>query len=212
MSVKSQNAKKFVCYFTNYDLFYRAPLSSVRQNIIATIIIVWYCCHHYFIMSSLMDTDVLDLLVQDKDLEELLLSSSCPFVFHSGMNCPVVSCGFSSFKTKSYSRHSETRQNPHHIIIYCSIPRCKSTCRRKTDMQYHLRSIHHLNQLSIIVALNWTILYDIFFSTKHVLHSIIILNFFSEWLTSHRLSKCAAFDRANCVAMQQLAKKGISSW
>lgn len=45
-----------------------------------------------------------------------------------------------------------------------------------------------------------------FFSTKHILHSIIIL--FSEWLTSHRLSKCAAFDRANCAAMQQLARKG----
>lgn len=74
----------------------------------------------------------------------------------------------------------------------------------------HLRSIHHLNQISIIVALNWTILYDIFFSTKHILHSIIIL--FSEWLTSHRLSKYAAFDRANCAAMQQLARKGISSW
>lgn len=49
-----------------------------------------------------------------------------------------------------------------------------------------------------------------FFSTKHILHSIIIL--FSEWLTSHRLSKYAAFDRANCAAMQQLARKGISSW
>lgn len=51
-----------------------------------------------------------------------------------------------------------------------------------------------------------------FFSTKHILHSIIILFLFSEWLTSHRLSKCAAFDRANCAAMQQLARKGISSW
>lgn len=75
---------------------------------------------------------------------------------------------------------------------------------------YHLQSIHHLNQISIIVALNWTILYDIFFSTKHIFHSIIIL--FLEWLTGHRLSKCAAFDRANCAAMQQLARKGISSW
>lgn len=134
MSVKSQNAKKLVCYFTNYDLFYRAlhfhqfaktllsPSSSF--NIVVTII------------SSLTYIDVLDLLVQDEDLEELL-SLSCPFVFLSGMNCPVVSCGFSFFKTKkSYSRHSETRQKPHHIIIYCSIPRYKSTCRRKTDMQY----------------------------------------------------------------------------
>lgn len=112
MSVKSQNAKKFVCYFTNYDLFYRAPLSSVRQNIIVTIIIVWYCCHHYFIMSSLTDTDVLDLLVQDEDLEELLLSLSCPFVFHSGMNCPVVSCGFSSYKTKKSWRVIPDTQRP----------------------------------------------------------------------------------------------------
>lgn len=135
MSVKSQNAKKLVCYFTNYDLFYRAlhfhqfaktilSPSSSSFDIVVTII------------SSLTDIDVLDLLVQDEDLEELLLSLSCPFVFHSGMNCPVVSCGFSSFKTKkSYSRHSETRQKPHHIIIYCSIPRCKSTCRRKTKYQ-----------------------------------------------------------------------------
>lgn len=135
VSVKSQNAKKLVCYFTNYDLFYRAlhfhqfaktilSPSSSSFDIVVTII------------SSLTDIDVLDLLVQDEDLEELLLSLSCPFVFHSGMNCPVVSCGFSSFKTKkSYSRHSETRQKPHHIIIYCSIPRCKSTCRRKTKYQ-----------------------------------------------------------------------------
>lgn len=102
------------------------------------------------IISSLMDTDVLDLLVQDEDLEELLLSSSCPFVFHSGMNCPVISCGFGSFNTrKSYSRHWETKHKPHHIIFHCSIPGCKSTCKRKTDMRYHLRSIHHLNQLSL---------------------------------------------------------------
>lgn len=125
-------------------------LSSDHQNIIVTIIIVWFCCHHHFIMSSLMDTDVLDLLVQDEDLEELLLSSSCPFVFHSGMNCPVISCGFGSFNTrKSYSRHWETKHKPHHIIFHCSIPGCKSTCKRKTDMRYHLRSIHHLNQLSL---------------------------------------------------------------
>lgn len=197
MSVKSQNAKKLVCYFTNYDLFYRAlhfhqfaktilSPSSSSFDIVVTII------------SSLTDIDVLDLLVQDEDLEELLLSLSCPFVFHSGMNCPVVSCGFSSFKTKkSYSRHSETRQKPHHIIIYCSIPRCKSTCRRKTKYQLLLLWIEQYCTI-------------FFFSTKHILHSIIIL--FSEWLTSHRLSKCAAFDRANCAAMQQLASKGISSW
>lgn len=125
-------------------------LSSDHQNIIVTITIVWFCCHHHFIMSLLMDTDVLDLLVQDEDREELLLSSSCLFVFHSGMNCPVISCGFGSFNTrKSYSRHWETKHKPHHIIFHCSIPGCKSTCKRKTDMRYHLRSIHHLNQLSL---------------------------------------------------------------
>lgn len=194
MSVKSQNAKKLVCYCTNYDLFYRAlhfhqfaktllSPSSSSFDIVVTII------------SSLTDIDVLDLLVQDEDLEELLLSLSCPFVFHSGMNCPVVSCGFSSFKTKkSYSRHQTKTPSHHHLLFY-------------SQMQVNLQEE---NQISIIVALNWTILYDIFFSTKHILHSIIIL--FSEWLTSHRLSKCAAFDRANCAAMQQLARKGISSW
>lgn len=92
-------------------------LSSDHQNIIVTIIIVLFCSHHHFIMSSLMDTDVLDLLVQDEDLEELLLSSSCPFVFHSGMNCPVISCGFGSFNTrKSYSR-----PNINPIILYFTV-------------------------------------------------------------------------------------------
>lgn len=130
ISVSKITKYQIICllFYKLWFVLQSSPLSSVRQNIIVTIIIVWY--------SSLTDTDVLDLLVQDEDLEELLLSLSCPFVFHSGMNCLVVSCGFSSFKTKkSYSRHSETRQKPHHIIIYCSIPRCKSTCRRKTDMR-----------------------------------------------------------------------------
>lgn len=44
---------------------------------------------------------------------------------------------------------TETKHKPHHIIFHCSIPGCKSTCKRKTDMRYHLRSIHHLNQLSL---------------------------------------------------------------
>lgn len=162
-------------------------------------------------MSSLMDTDVQDLLVQDEDLEELLLSSSCPFVFHSGMNCPVVSCGFSSFKTKkSYSRHSETRQKPHNIVIYCSILNASQLAGGKPicSTTFDPSTIWINYQLLLL----WIEQYcTIFFSTKYILHSIIIF-FFSEWLTSHRLSKCAAFDRANCAAMQQLARKGISSW
>lgn len=205
MSVKSQNAKKLVCYFTNYDLFYRAlHFHQFAKTLLSP--------SSSFDISSLTDTDVLDLLVQDEDLEELLLSLSCPFVFHSGMNCPVVSCGCISFKTKkSYSRHSETRQKPHHIIIYCSIPRCKSTCRRKTDMQYttfNPSTIWIKYQLLLLWIEQYCTIF--FFSTKHIFHSIIIL--FLEWLTGHWLSKCAAFDRANCAAMQQLARKGISSW
>lgn len=74
-------------------------------------------------MSSLMDTDVLDLLVQDEDLEELLLSSSCPFVFHSGMNCPLVTCGFSSFKTKKelfQTLGDQTKTPSHHHLLFYS--------------------------------------------------------------------------------------------
>lgn len=170
MSVKSQNAKKFVILqtmicFTELSTFISSPKHYCHNH--HRLILLYWCPG--FVGSRWGSWGTSSII--------------CPFVFHSGINCPVVSCGFSSFKTKkSYSRHSETRQKPHHVIIYSSIPRCKSTCRRKTDMQYHLRSIHHLNYCCF--ELNNIVRY--FFSTKHILNSIIIL-FFFRMLTSHRL-------------------------
>lgn len=95
--------------------------------------------HHHSIMSSLVDTYVLDLLVQDEDLEELLLSSSCPFVFHSGMNCPVISCGSSSLNTRSVIPDTG-RPNINPIILYFTVqfldgsqPAKRPTCGTTSD-------------------------------------------------------------------------------
>lgn len=124
----------FICLQLHFDHHFTKTFLSLSpsSSFDLVVTIVCSCRHHCLIMSSLMDTNVLYLLVQDEDLEELLMSSSCSFVFHSGMNCPVVSCGVSFFNTRmSYSRHWATKHKPHHIIFYCSIPGCKSTARER---------------------------------------------------------------------------------
>ena len=93
--------------------------------------------------------EVLDILVGEEELslfsESSLNAAVCPFVFVSGMSCPIVSCGLSTFSSKkSYQRHWDTRHKPQHAIFFCPLLPCQTTFRRRTDLRYHLRAIHHL--------------------------------------------------------------------
>jgi hypothetical protein len=93
--------------------------------------------------------EVLDVLVGEEELslfsESSLDAAVCPFLFISGMSCPIVSCGLSTFSSKkSYQRHWDTRQTPQHAIFFCLLLPCQTSFRRSTDLRYHLQAIHHL--------------------------------------------------------------------